>query len=162
MEQNGSFCCARVTLRCYRFKLCCKEKKKAKKSGGCESSDCKRLLQRLNIGFAHIFQEKWAESPTQTSLCATEAKSRHQRPTQGHDGEVSPTQHPLKLQRLREDLLKLLSAYLHVAFFFSPSCLHEASRQKRSICRQVQPFLQEGWISSPHLPHFSPQTRFYL
>lgn len=134
-ERVPSFCCARVTLRCYRFKLCCKGEKKAKKSGGCESSDCKGLLQRLNIGFAHIFQEKRAESPTQTSLCATEAKSRHQRPTQGHGGEVSPTQHPLKLQRLREDLLKSLSAYLHMSLSFFPPlvCKRHRGRSGRSV-----------------------------
>lgn len=69
------FCCAWLTLRCYRLKLCCREKNNSKKkkvkkrkAGGCKSSDCEGLLQRVNIGVAHIFQEKRAESPTQTSL----------------------------------------------------------------------------------------------
>lgn len=117
-ERALPLCCAWVTLRCYRFELCCQEKKREKKSGGCESSDCKGLLQRLNIGVAHIFQEKRAESPTQTSLCATEGQSRHQRLTQGHGGKLSQTQRRLKLQRLREDLLEPLSAYFHMWLSF--------------------------------------------
>lgn len=61
------------------FKPCAgwKKKKKKKEKGRCESEDCKGLEQRLNIRVAHIRQEKQAESPTQTSLSATEA----QRPT---------------------------------------------------------------------------------
>ncbi len=64
----------------------------------CESDGCKGLMQRLDIRVANISQEKQMESPTQTSLSATEA----QRLTQGHGGELSQTQHKLKLENVNE------------------------------------------------------------
>lgn len=39
---------------------------------GCDS---KGLPQGLNIGVAHIFQEKREEGPTQTPLCVGEAQA---------------------------------------------------------------------------------------
>lgn len=63
-------CCAWVTLRWYQFKL----RAGWRKNRRCESNACKGLVQRLNIRVAHILMEKQAESPTQTSLCATEAQ----------------------------------------------------------------------------------------
>lgn len=57
-----------VTAWCYLFKVELENKRR------CEACHRGGLVQRLNIRAAHIGKEKQAESPTQTSLWATEAQ----------------------------------------------------------------------------------------
>lgn len=123
--------------------------------GGCERSGGEDLMQSLNIRVAHICLEKQAESPTQTSLCATEAqrlgvtasktRSRTWRRT------VSALTQTLKLEKVSEVFLGPLSGY----FYF---------KERNAFVFFVQDVARFS-LSKPDFtasPRFVLHWRFYL